>query len=397
MPWTDRYVRSDASGSGTGLTDTPSDAWTLPQVITNIGTGAATDDWRINIRGGVYSFGSTSYSFSINSSATSSKKVWWRGFATIPGDLDSTPVIPNQTWTGPDIRFTTGAASLNGLNSVLSNIRIITTSGASTTLNMSPANIGFEPIIVRCWLENQGTGIALTIGQVGGPHRIRAYGCYLKASASVARVIAVSVSSAVHSCIIDGGVHGYTSGGSGGVSASFYNCIFRNQSGSCIFHNGVSSTTSFIALNNIFYKPGSHGIAFNPTAPPQNIMPVMNNVFIGCGGYGISSTDNTTLSSSYAASIIRIGNKFFGNVSGNGNFLGEYQGHENVQLAENPFVDGDNWDFRLKSSSLSNMYGFPYVFTGPATQVSNDYSGPYKASASSGGGSYSPIDNLLIG
>src|SRR3954447_7437305 len=105
MAWTERYVRSDAAGGGDGTTNTNSGAngaWTLAEAVANEAAGM-----RINVRAGTYASTTTSRTFA--AAGTTTAPIWWRGFNSTPGDIDSDPTL-----TKPSLTFTTGQLSITG-------------------------------------------------------------------------------------------------------------------------------------------------------------------------------------------------------------------------------------------------------------------------------------------
>jgi hypothetical protein len=131
------------------------------------------------------------------------------------------------------------------------------------------------------------------------------------------------------------------------------NCIFRNNSGVCIWYN--TGLQFNIIRGNTFYNnvtPISH---YNNCSSNQitNSM-IENNLFVNNSGYAIQGVNQGDCGEFPVAIILN--NAFFQNTSGNINLGAKayndttdfYAG--NIILTANPFVDAANGDFRLNDN-----------------------------------------------
>src|SRR3954469_22755033 len=97
MAWTERYVRSDAAGSGDGTTNTNSGgtgAFTLAEAITHSTTNTGI---RYNVKAGTFANTTTSRTFS--GAGTTTAPNWWRGFNATIGDIDTDNTLTKPAWT----------------------------------------------------------------------------------------------------------------------------------------------------------------------------------------------------------------------------------------------------------------------------------------------------------
>jgi hypothetical protein len=113
-------------------------------------------------------------------------------------------------------------------------------------------------------------------------------------------------------------------------------------------------------VGNTFYGQGRHGVSFAGFWTPAGYT-LMNNIFVSCGGYGVSNGGG--YGPGWASEAVDY-NAFYNNTSGARNGL--TAGAHDVTLSADPFTDAANGDFSLNSTSgggaaLKGM-GFPATF-----------------------------------
>jgi hypothetical protein len=337
MAWTERFVRADADGAGDGTTD--GTAWTLTQAVTNEAAGM-----RINVKAGTYASATTVRTLA--AVGTTTAPIWWRGYNTTPGDLDTSHAL-----SLPLLTFTSGQVTVSGAHHILSNLYI---SGAVTT-SAQLSWSGAQGTLLRSRVENTGTNAlsrALTLSSGSGFNLL---GCWLSASPSAAIVAAMATANfnAIGTVFHGGGV---------GVSAtntgSLLFCVFDNNGGNAV---SVSAVVQIIGCS--IYSPGGNGVEFTSLGASTSLL--ANNLFVECAAYGVNNSTGTN------TNFIRLmSNGFFGNVSGNVNGITEGISLTdsipavllNVQLDTTPFTNALLHD--LSVTSVAKALGFPGTFEG---------------------------------
>jgi hypothetical protein len=381
MPYTERYVRSDAAGGGDGTTNTNSGttgAWTLAEAIS--GTSSVTANVRVNVRAGTYSLTTTTNNFNANGNTF---RLWWRGFASTIGDLDLGPATPGASWSGPVFSYTSGFSNVNGTGQIFSNIRFVATSRNGAVVNCTPANLAAHNQFFRCIIENQNanSGAIAFRAEQANLHSYGAHGCYFKATTTATHVVVSRNNYAYSDSVIDGGTVGFSTQSAGGISVNIINCLFKNQTSHAINQDGVGSTSSFLIENNVIYEPGGDGVQIGGSGVTQNgSARIGNNTFVRCGGWGINS------SSAASNTIIRAGNRFFNCASGRENGFGDLESFESGEIASEPYFDGDNWDFTVNSGAVASMGAFARILNGPVVNSSTRVAGLFQSSGGGGGG-----------
>ena len=97
---TAKYGTSPAVGA-TGRSCRIGGAWASPVAFINTGTTAVYNSTRINIKAGTYP--NTTSTVVFNNVGGTGLPIWWRGYNTTPGDIDT-----NNSLTKPVFSFTTG-------------------------------------------------------------------------------------------------------------------------------------------------------------------------------------------------------------------------------------------------------------------------------------------------
>lgn len=344
MAWTERYVRADAAGGGDGTTDANSGAngaWTLAEAIAAVGTGQ-----RVNVRAGTYANTTNTRTFA--TAGTTTAPIWWRGFTSTAGDLDTEPTTTRVVSTDiPHFTFTTGRALVSGGYQIMSNISMLTT-GASGNYVLSVTGATFKGHRLRLENQDSASGNCRAFGSnTSGGNDLSA--CYFKTT-SAADAVLVNAPATFLGCVFEGAADGLDSGS----NCVVVGCVFNNSGANGILH---SVTSLLVAIGNSFYSCATDGIRF--TGLPGTTAPhvLANNIFSECGGYGINNATGTN-----TANIHRVGNLFFNNTSGTENGFGDLPSFAQQTDSSSPFTNAGSADFSLVGTSNAKANGLPGLF-----------------------------------
>jgi hypothetical protein len=325
MAWTERFVRSDAAGGGDGTTDTNSGAngaWTLAEAAT-----AVTGGTRVNVRAGTYSLTTTTLSLAVEGTVAS--KIWWRGFNTSPGDLDS-----DFTTAKPVISFTSGHLAVSGDHQIFTNLQI---SGGSTNYNTLANGIGCH--WYRCrfvFTSNVRVSIDAT-AQVFSQ-------CYFQGPTTATRVVFINtgVATVVASSIV-GGVSAIDGIGSAAGNTLLLNTVRESSS------HGIAWTGNSYAavVGNTIAGSGGDGIRISGSAA---VGLCRNNLLVSSTGYGINATVGQP-------SVLFSHNAFHGNGSGETNGLVDAPSFHPVTESSAPLTNLAGDDLSLVAGALSRGAG----------------------------------------
>jgi hypothetical protein len=331
MAWTDRYVRDDAAGGGAGTADNSTDAWTLAEAAANVVPGD-----RVNVRNGTYSNGTSIVA--LGSGGLTGSPIWWRGFASTPGDLDS-----DNTLAKPLIDFTTGNFVVGSTFHLFSNIRFNSaTVAGSTGGTVGISSAGTDLVFWRCRFTNTAANANGFAFRPAG-QRVKAVGCYFSATSS-----AHCISIQADNTLIQGS---YIDGGNTGILSANRSYLLGNMIDNPNLHGIDCTSTGSSIVNNSIYSAGTDGIrCANTTA----MLVIANNIIAESGGWGI----NFSAGNNGAALVY--GNGFRSNTSGEINGLTETWTWLNQSYGSDPFTNAAGDDFSL--ASAFKALGFPGPF-----------------------------------
>jgi hypothetical protein len=342
MAWTERYVRADAAGGGDGTTDANSGgtgAWTLAEAITSVAAGH-----RVNVRAGTYANTTTTRTFA--NAGTTTAPIWWRGFTSTAGDLDTEPTSARTPGTDqPHFTFTTGRVVVSGAYQMMTNIAI-TCTGAVANNALSVTGGTFKGHRLR--VDNQNADVssrALGVSSTGGNDFSA---CYFKATSS-SDVANVTQPGTYSGCVFEGGSDGLDTSGNTAV----YQCVFNNNGNAGI---NLTSTVMLVALNCSFYSPASAGILLGSLPASATLHLIANCIFSDCGDYGIKNTSGAN-----TANIQRVGNLFYNNTNGTESGFGDMPSLAQQTDSSSPFTSAGT-DFSLASTSNAKSKGVPGLF-----------------------------------
>jgi len=278
VAWTERYMDAASTG-GDGTTSATSGAnaaWNnFGSAITGIGAGPAASPTRINIKAGTYANTTTTRTF--NTAGATTAPVWWRGYSSSPGDLDS-----DFTTAKPSVTFTTGQFSITGAHQMFSNLAITGTGNTATLVSVGVSNI----LLLRLRVDSQNANAsASAVSLSNAIVNVRCINCYMKASTTATTVVPVTNANLVLvGCTLRGGGNGITTTGDVLVIQSC--CLIS------LGADGVrlTATTAYpIIIGNTFQDPGGDGIEIT-AAVTKGI--IAGNIFDSCA-VGINNSTGT--------------------------------------------------------------------------------------------------------
>jgi hypothetical protein len=321
MAWTDRYVRADAAGGGAGTADNSTDAWTLAEAITNVTAGT-----RVNVRNGTYSNTTTIRTTGV--AGTTSAPIWWRGFNTTIGDIES-----DNGLTKPLIDFTTGNWVCATAFNYFSNLRF--NSAATTGTNPGTVNTTTAATDNKFW----GCRFTNTAAN-SNSHALRFAGqrcvvrsSFLSATSSATCLFLTS------ECTAFGN---YIGGGNLGVSGLARCHVLFNVIDDPASHGIQFDTSGANATGNSIYSAGGDGVRIASTSVSVFIA---NNIFSNSAGWGVNFS-----SGSNGASVLS-GNVYRSNTSGTVNQLTEDWRWGETSLGVDPWTNAAADDFSLVSDA----------------------------------------------
>lgn len=332
MAWTERYVRSDADGTGDGTTDANSGAngsWTIGQAITNAAAGI-----RINVKNGTYS-SSVLHSFAV--AGTSASPIWWRGFNSTIGDLDGVADSTNF----PYFSYTSnGYFGMTAEYNWFENLRI--TSSTATAARGTFYLAGGSGIVKNCKIRYTGTTtVNAAIVGTGASDTSYIIGCHIESTYNASGHVTVTMPSngrwTMVRCYVKGG-YDCLRLDQGGI---VYGNIFDSPARHCIIIDASETST---IVQNTFYNAASSGIAIFSPDTAGGIL-IAGNVFHTMGARGITSTDV------HPCAIVDR-NVYYNCTSGNTNNLYQDEEFHAVTASSSPLVDPSNGDFTPQGEAI---------------------------------------------
>lgn len=360
MAWTERYVRADAAGGGDGTTNTNSGAngaWTLAEAIAAVSSGQ-----RVNVKAGTYANAATSRTFA--TAGTTTAPIWWRGFNSTIGDLDSDEVTAK-----PAITFTTGVVGVTGAHQIFSNLDIVGTGMSGVLVNLQAANIHLD----RVRIENQNAATAAyAVACATGQARLTR--CWLKATSTATRVAEVSTETSFVGCAFVGGGDGIRISG-GALTVA--DCVFNDVGGHGVNLTAATSRPMSI-ISNTFYSVGTDGIRL---AALPSFAIISHNLITHSGGYGINNSTGTNTNV-----ISRLGNVFYSNTSGNETGFGDSPSLGEGTESTTPYTNAGSGDLSLVTGAVSKGRGLPGAFENQSYTSYLDTGAVQRQESGGGGG-----------
>jgi hypothetical protein len=344
MAWTERYVRSDAAGGGDGTTNTNSGgtgAWTLTEAVAAVAAGH-----RVNVRAGTYANTTTTHTFA--TAGTTTAPIWWRGFTSSPGDLDTEPTSNRVPGTDtPHFTSTTGRLLFSGAYQIVSNLAATATGAINNSL-LNASGGTFKGHRLR--LDNQSANAssrALTTATVNGNEFTA---CYFKATSTATSVAQYTATALFLGCAFEGGGIGLDGNTSTVVVTG---CVFNNLGS----HGILSTSTQIVVTGCTFYSCGGDGIRMSTVPAAAGLHTIAHCLFSENNGYGINNSSGAN-----TANISRIGNHFHGNVTDKENGFGDMPSIAEQTDSSSPFTNAAGGNLTLVSTSNAKSKGVPGLF-----------------------------------
>jgi hypothetical protein len=333
MPYTERYCRADAAGSGNGTTDTNSGAngaWTLAEAIAN-----ATAGMRVNIKSGTYSLGA---SITLPNGATENPIVW-QGFQSALGDLEdvgrATPTASLTTTNFPLINGGTSWRVTCGTFNALKNLRIATRANTETVVGSASSNFW------RCVFENTNANGSAAAALSIGNNYTAAVDCDMSIATSGGSASAVTAGrGSIIGCRIWNSSTIVST--QQGISATE---LHQAISGNLIFNIGIAITTGSFSSNVIFNS--WHNVVTGIFVNGGFNGVIANNVGWQHSGFAVRGTASS-------GNFLIYNNAFGSHTSGrlDGATLGTVIDEMSpILLTENPFTNSGGGDYTLNNSA----------------------------------------------
>lgn len=338
MAWTERYCSVAGGGAHDGTS--AANAWTLAEAIAAVAAGH-----RVNVLKGTYANTTTTRTFATAGTATA--PIWWRGYDTTIGDIDT-----NNALTKPSFTFTTGQMVTSGTKQKFSNITIssaCTTAGGA--VSVSGANISFLRVQFSNTAANAASSAcSTTAGGAGATFTLCSFSATTTATSAVSPVGASDI---FLGCYIQGGISGVTIGG---VSIMIDFCIINSPTTNGVNCAAVSGT---VVSNCSIYSCTSGVTTSSATAS----VTVLNSVISTCtNGVNQSSGGNSSVIVVAGCSFYACTNDIAGvqecASSTDNMYVAQLNTHETVD----PFVATGSQNFGLASTALAKSAGIPGAF-----------------------------------
>lgn len=344
--WTDRYVSVSGAGSHNG---TVGNAWTLAEALAaNPAAGT-----RINIIAGTYANTTTTLTF--DDVGTTTAPIWWRGYNTTIGDIDT-----NNALTKPAVTFTTGQFAVTGAHQIFSNLDISSqcvTAGGAVNLT------GGNDIVYRCRIANTASNASARAISTGTTANSEIKFCYLSATTTAGATVYINAGTWIDGCSVRGGIIGI----SVATNAYVYNNTVHGATTTGIQYS-TSATGAGLIIGNSVYSGGTQAILVT-VVPTTGILMIQNNILVTSSNSGTYGVYNNTGADTHT---IRLGpNDYYNNGTPISGFTEQNGTTTDYQVAlgvktesSTPWsnVDATHFDFSLQSTSNAKAGGFPGAF-----------------------------------
>lgn len=338
---TAKYGTKPASGA-TGKSCKVAGAWASMAVVNSLFPSVAVPaSTRVNIKAGAYANTSTTLTFASAGSTTA--PIWWRGYNTTPGDIDT-----NNALTKPTVTFTTGRFNVTGTYQLFSNLDI---SGAQVTNGQvrtaTGTHIRFHRCRIECTAANaNGAAISIAIGSAVFSE------CWLKATSSAPCAVLSVTPVTFIGCTFVGGSNGITQ--SATSTTVCFLCSFNDCGGDCFRATSVAASVWLLLCTG--YSAGSD--FFEVTVDPTSASIVIAGCAINeCAGIGINASVGTNTSN-----IFSLRNLFYSNSGGNQSGMGDFPSLLDLTDSVSSFVNAAGADLTLSPGSNGTGNGPPTGF-----------------------------------
>lgn len=360
MAWTERYVSVTGGGAHDGTTE--ADAWTLAEAL-----AADAGGQRINVKAGTYTAAARTFSVA----GTSSSGVWYRGYNTTIGDIDT-----DNTLTKPVIQCGSNSQTLSGAHHIFSNLDI---SGAvaGTLVAVSGAHVHLD----RVRIENTDSGST--------SYAVRATGngfyltrSWIKANTACNYVAILEERGCIQGNVFRGGKSGLLIDTTSGFCGVLFN-VFDDQADNYGLDCTLTTGGSCVIVGNTFYAPGLRCIRVSATQAA--LLVISGNILANSGQYGIATVSGTVRAH-------RLANDFYSNSSGTESGFGDWPSLAEKSESSSPFTNAASHDFSVVTGALAKAAGAGGGFENESYTSYLDI-GAVQRQESSGGGGAGPLLN----
>ncbi len=321
--------------------------WVSPTAFNSTGIGnslSVPQDTRINILAATYTR-TASDTFGLR--ATTTLKLWIRGYNGTPGDLDSDTT---NSLSKPIFSYnSTFSVAFDARPTLWSGVSFTgSRSGVLATVGTAGGGMQFS----RCRFENTSSNAAAAaMNHLTIPAAF--YYCYFKhpTTGTNAAVFSSSIGCLLVGCVAEGGgLAGFAlSGNSSGQV--LLNCSALNNTGGGITVTGTGNTV----LIGYCSVTGTTVDGITVSGSTNAAIAVIGCLIANCGGIGINNTSATT------TSFHRACNLFYNNSGGNESGFGQAPSlFERSDSSPGPITSSS--DLTLLSTSLALNHGFPGIF-----------------------------------
>ncbi len=339
MAFTEKYVRGDAAGGGSGDANNSTDAYTLAEAITHSATATGIR-YNIALAGGTIANTTTNRTFA--GVALTTAPNWWRGFNTTIGDCDGDPTL-----TKPSITFTTGRFLVTAVHQWFSSLNI---SGAHVTagggqIQVSANGCRFFRVRSECTAANANSRAFISSVTVALVE------CWFKATTTATDAVGITGGGyLIEGCTITGGISGIgvTTG-----SGTIRKCGIFSPAGDGIRFTSTAPTTLLVA-NCSFYECVSDGIDF-AVLTATGCYVITDCVFKDSGAFDINNSTGANTNF-----VLRANNTSFSPGTAHENGFGDSPNFDNNTDSSSPFTSAT--DLTLVSGSNALASALPGLF-----------------------------------
>lgn len=317
-----------------------------------LNTGTTPVAMRVNVKvhsGAGYANTTTSRTFAL--AGTAVLPIWWRGYNSAIGDLDT-----DWSTAPPLITFTTGQVTLSGDHQVFSNLSI---TSQATAAGGAASLTGNSLQMDRIRIENTASNSASRAVTFSGCDFGRATRCWFKATTTADAVAHVNNTFGTHIAIastyMTGGVACFKSVSTVPCVMVLANCQFISPATYGIHLTSVVDEYALSVIGCTLYGAGAatDGIRIDLITGAYPVL-LANNVIANFTGYGINNSTGT-----YTTNFARLANDFYSCTSGNENGFGDHPAFAGVTESSSPFTNAGGGDFSLVTGASAIAGGSP--------------------------------------
>ncbi|MBS0263898.1 MAG: hypothetical protein JSS02_18310 [Planctomycetes bacterium] len=329
-------------------------AWASSQALSTRLTGVtAPASTRINIRAGTYP---TLSSQNWGIGGTAGVLVWYRGYKTSPGDLDTLSLANLAAWTPgtdcPLFNWSTTGLTVSGKDAVLSGLAFVSASTTSSAVTVAANNV----LVHRCVCVATGANVAANAVKMNNAAADLEL-CYCKATSSAAVVSATNASCEIRGNNLEGGLNTISLSGTGPWT------VLGNVCDSPAADAVVQGANfALVCQANTIFNPGGHGLSLVSTLTAD--VSISGNLFhtvAAAGKVCVASAGTTDV-----ASVRLVGNALFNcnagsDSNGVSTGLGDMPAFDTTIEAVNPLPGAGSRNFTY-AGVTGRGAGFPALF-----------------------------------